>query len=75
MFLQFRGEKFFKEENIFKLISQNPQMTQREIAVELGINLAQVKYYTQKLKKQGFIERVGSSQKGVWRIIKSLDEV
>ena len=70
--IQGSEENFCKEKDIFQLISQEPKITQREISLKLGINLAQVKYYTQKLKKQGFIKRVGSSQKGEWHIIKPL---
>jgi predicted transcriptional regulator len=50
-------------------IQENPSLSQIEIARELEWKVDQVKYYCNKLKKKGFIIRVGSSQKGYWEIV------
>jgi predicted HTH transcriptional regulator len=44
-------------------------MTQKQIAKQLGWNVDRVKYYFNKLKTNGFIKRVGSSQTGYWELL------
>lgn len=56
------------ELGIVGLIKRNPEISQKTIADELGINYNTVKYYVTKLKKMNVITRVGSSQKGRWVI-------
>ncbi len=58
------------DREIIKLIEKKPEITQKEMALELGWKLERVKYYTNKLKKMNVIERVGSSQKGYWRFLR-----
>ena len=58
------------DREIIKLIKKKPEITQKEMALELGWKLERVKYYTNKLKKHNVIERVGSSQKGYWRFLR-----
>lgn len=55
-----------KDKEILRVIDINPKLTQKEMANELGWSLERVKYYTNKLKKQGILRRVGTSHKGKW---------
>lgn len=47
-----------KDKEILKVIQQNPELTQREIALELGWTVDRVKYYLNKMKKMQVIKRV-----------------
>lgn len=58
-----------KDKEILKVIQQNPELTQREIALELGWTVDRVKYYLNKMKKMQMIKRVGSRHKGHWEIL------
>ncbi len=55
---------------VLKLISDNPEITQREISDSLGFTLSATKYYIGKLSKNGFISRVGTHRKGKWVVNK-----
>ena len=50
-------------------IVEDPHITQKEMAAKLDWKIDRVKYYLNKLKKKGIIERVGTSQKGHWKIV------
>ena len=41
---------------ILRALSQNPEMTQRELAGELGISLGKTNYCLQALIQQGFVK-------------------
>ena len=58
-----------KDKEILKVIQQNPELTQREIALELGWTVDRVKYYLNKMKKMQVIKRVGSRHKGHLEIL------
>jgi predicted HTH transcriptional regulator len=55
---------------IISILENNSTWTQREIAEKLGVKLGLVKYYMSKMKKEGIIERIGTSQKGHWEVRK-----
>ncbi|WP_296558151.1 winged helix-turn-helix domain-containing protein [uncultured Acetobacterium sp.] len=57
------------ELSLLKQIRSNPSLSQKQIAEQLGWNVDRVKYYFNKLKKNGFIKRVGSSQTGHWELL------
>lgn len=57
------------DREILKVIFQNPNLTQKNIAMELGWTVDRVKYYLNKLKKSDVVRRVGSSHKGHWEIL------
>ena len=48
---------------------KSPELSQKEIAMELGWTVDRVKYYLNKMKKQGAIRRIGSSHKGYWELL------
>ena len=54
---------------ILSKISQKPENSQKEIAIELGWTVDRVKYYLNKMKKQNIIKRVGSSHNGHWELL------
>ena len=54
---------------ILRIILQNPALTQKEMALELGWTVNRVKYYLSKLKKREILRHIGSSQKGHWDIL------
>ena len=56
------------EKKVFDLIENNKYITISEIADKLGWGRSKVTYYIEKLKAKSVIERVGSSQKGYWKI-------
>ncbi len=53
------------ELKIFNLIKANQKITRKQIAEELGIGFYTVKEYVNKLKKKGFISRIGTKN-GYW---------
>lgn len=53
---------------ILSIIKQFPQISLKDIAQTLKWKKEKVGYYVKKLKAEGFIERVGSSQKGYWKV-------
>lgn len=54
---------------ILTIVHDNPTLTQREYALELGWTVDRVKYYLRKMKKQKVINRVGSSHNGYWKLL------
>ena len=69
---QDRGEEYNLTKDdiaILRILEEHPKFTQREIADILHWKLDRVKYYTTKLKKNHVIERIGTSQKGCWKIL------
>lgn len=58
------------QEKILDLIREYPDITQIEMAERLGITRDGISYNIKYLKDNGIIERVGSTKKGIWKIIK-----
>ena len=58
------------QQNIIKLIKNQPSITQKEIAKELNITRDGVKYNMNVLKELGIVVREGSTKKGIWKILK-----
>ena len=52
--------------DILTLLKQEPDLSQKQIAERLALNVNTVKYYIRKLQEKGKIERVGSPRKGKW---------
>ena len=66
--------KFAKEfvkasRQIYKLISQNPQINAVQMAESMGLSARQVQKYLKRLQESGKIIRVGGRKIGEWRII------
>jgi ATP-dependent DNA helicase RecG len=56
------------QERLLLLISENGKLSQKEMAHRLGENYNTVKYHILQMKDKGIIERVGTSQKGHWKV-------
>lgn len=56
------------DKTILLLVKNNPSMSQREYAAELGWTVERVKYYLRKMKTQNLINRVGNSHSGYWEV-------
>ena len=66
--------KFAKEfvkasRQIYKLISQNPQINAVQMAENMGVSARQVQKYLKRLQESGKITRVGGRKIGEWKII------
>lgn len=57
-----------KYKMILEVIEQMPEASQSVIAEKLHWDVNTVKYYTNKLKKNGYLKRKGNSRKGEWII-------
>jgi len=54
------------EQEIIRLIEQEPVLSQKQMAEKLCLNQNTLKYYMKKMREKHIIERVGSSRKGKW---------
>ena len=50
------------EKKILQIITNNPNVTQKEIAEELNVTTMTVKRNIKKLKEKGIIDRVGANK-------------
>lgn len=55
-----------KDKMILEVIEQMPEASQSVIAEKLHWDVNTVKYYTNKLKKNGYLKRNGNLRKGQW---------
>ena len=58
-----------EEKSLLDILLSNPEINVREIAQKLGMSKSAVSRLMQKLKDKKIIERVGSSQKGYWKVL------
>ena len=65
------GEKLGKSERrILEAVSSNPEITIAELSERIGIGTTAIENNIKKLKKKGFLERVGSRKEGQWKLNK-----
>lgn len=64
-----RAELTEEAKAVLRLIQQQPDITQRKIAAQLGWKVDRVKYYLNKMKRQNIIRRIGTSQTGHWELL------
>lgn len=53
---------------IIKLIFENSLITSEELALKIGIRSDSVRENLSKLKKQGYLTRIGPAKGGYWKI-------
>ena len=53
---------------VLELIRDNPDITQPQLALKLGLGKTAIQNNIAFLKKNGFIERVGSNKRGYWKV-------
>ncbi len=58
-----------KEKNILQVIKKNSSITQTELARQLELTVAGIRYHVSNLKKKGILLRIGSTKKGHWKIV------
>ena len=56
-------------EKIIKLISENPRITQNELAQETGLGRRGIEWNINALKEKGLIKRIGSDRGGYWSVV------
>lgn len=59
-----------KQEEIIKIIGENPQISAKEMAEKLNLTVDGVRYHLTKMKKAGLIRYEGSTKLGKWIIVK-----
>lgn len=64
------GQKKWSE--VLELIKDNPKITRKELAIRLDINQSAIQRHIQRLKTEGFIERVGGDRGGYWTVKENL---
>lgn len=55
-------------EKIIRLITENPKITTKELALEIGITEKGIEYQLNKLITTGIIQRKGSKKTGIWEV-------
>ena len=72
--LSFQKDNLLKEElnktqiKILNLIKSNPNITQREMADEIGVAMPTIRKNIQILKNKDILIREGATKKGIWKI-------
>ncbi len=56
-------------EKILVLIKENPEITQRELAIKTGLSRRGVEWNIKELKEEGKLKRVGPDKGGHWEVI------
>jgi len=60
------SKKLNKEFEIVKILENNPHLTLKDVAEQVGLSEEGVRYHIRTLKKRGKIEKVGGSKSGKW---------
>jgi len=55
---------------IKKIMKENPFVNAEELAEELNVSVTKVRYHIRAMKKNGEIQRKGSTKAGTWEILK-----
>ena len=56
------------EQRILKILQDNPNITQEQLANILKVTPMTIKRNTSKLKEKGILERIGADKNGYWKI-------
>ena len=57
------------EKQIIELIGENSTITQKDLALQIGLSEGGIRKAMTKLKKAGIIKREGSTKSGIWRVV------
>ena len=60
------------EKTILKMMSENPLITQKDMAEQMGLIEDGIFYQIKKLKAKGVLDRVGSTKTGRWVVLINL---
>ena len=58
-----------KEKALCALVQQHANITQKDLAAQLALTERGVRYLTDKLQKQGVLQRVGGKKAGHWEVV------
>jgi ATP-dependent DNA helicase RecG len=58
------------DQKIIALIRQKPEITRKELAIELGITDSGIKYHLKKMQDKGLLRRVGPDKGGHWEVVR-----
>ena len=58
-----------REIALCELVTRQPQITQKELAEQLGLTERGIRYLTDKLQKQGVLARQGGKKQGTWVLL------
>lgn len=61
-------KSYLMKEKVLKALSKNPNVTLHEIADRLEVSKRTIIRYTNELKEEGFVSRVGSKKTGFWEV-------
>ena len=61
------------QETILHILMENPKTNRKELAEIIGLSEDGIKKQLAKLKKEGLIERIGSTKAGYWKVISKQD--
>lgn len=64
-----KEEKKSIDIKILRVLSENPNLSQKKVALMIDEKYSAVKYHIESMKKAGILVRTGSSQKGKWIIV------
>ena len=59
------------EKQIIKLIAENCTITQKDLALQIGLSEGGIRKAMTKLKKAGIIMREGSTKSGNWKVVEN----
>ena len=59
------------EKQIIKLIGENSTITQKDLALQIGLSEGGIRKAMKKLKKAGIIRREGSTKSGIWKVVEN----
>ncbi len=58
------------KEEIIRLIKEYPEITAKEMAIQLHVTEEGIRFHIKNMKKEGILKRIGSTKKGEWEILK-----
>lgn len=56
------------EEKIIRVLQNNPEITQPELAGQIGLSVDGVRYAIKRMKDRGILNRKGSNRNGSWQV-------
>ena len=57
------------QQRIIGLMRDNPNITNKQLAMQTGLSLPAVKKNVKALKGKGLVERIGALKNGYWKVI------
>ncbi len=58
-----------RQREILRLLKENAKLSRKELSDKLSINPSAVQKHIERLKKKGFIKRVGPDKGGYWKVL------